>query len=52
MFDLYSFKESCLQEMQALMKRHPKMSYKQATKLLYQPGNMTIVYDKNNFDYE
>ena len=49
--DLLFFRESSRDEIQELIQRHDyKMPIKQAMKFLYQPGNMTIVYDKNNFE--
>jgi hypothetical protein len=49
--ELISFKHSCLEEIMNLIKRHNKMTPQQASKLLYQPGNMTITFDQSNFDY-
>jgi hypothetical protein len=48
--ELDSFKQSCNEEILNLIKRHKYMTIHQAAKLLYQPGNMNIVYDKTNFD--
>jgi hypothetical protein len=48
--ELLSFKQSCLEEIVTLINRHKSMTPQQASKLLHQPGNMTIVYDKKNFD--
>ena len=47
--DIYLFKKSSINEIKNLMNRHPNMKYKDASKLLYQPGNMTIKYDETNF---
>ena len=47
--DLYSFKISAMIELRALANRHQNMNLRQAQKLLYQPGNMNIIYDENNF---
>ena len=47
--DLQSFRASCLTEIKTLISRHWEMSIRQAQKLLYQPGNMNIIYDENNF---
>jgi hypothetical protein len=47
--DLYNFKISCINEIHTLMRRHWQMNFKEAKKLLYQPGNMTIIYDEHNF---
>jgi hypothetical protein len=47
--ELYLFKESCILEIKNLLNRHPNMNYRDAIKLLYQPGNMTIIYDESNF---
>jgi hypothetical protein len=44
--DYEYFAYSAQAEILGLIKRHPKMCYKDAMKLLYQS---TIVYDKNNF---
>jgi hypothetical protein len=46
--DLVYFKKSAVIEITELMKRHSSMTYKDAIKLLYQPGN--ICYDRNNFE--
>lgn len=44
--DYEYFAYSAQTEIMGLIKRHPKIHYKDAMKLLYQT---TIVYDKNNF---
>jgi hypothetical protein len=48
--ELLSFKVSCFEEIMDLVNRHTSMTPQQASKLLHQPGNMTIVYDKTNFE--
>lgn len=48
--ELLSFKQSCLEEIMILINRHNSMTPQQASKLLHQPGNMNIIYDKTNFD--
>lgn len=48
--ELLSFKQSCLEEIVTLVNRNTSMTPQQAAKLLHQPGNMTIVYDKTNFE--
>jgi hypothetical protein len=48
--ELNDFKKESYTEIKKLMERHYFMSIKQASKLLYQPGSMTIVYDKDNFE--
>ena len=50
--DLQLFKESSKIEIKRLQKIHPAITIQQASKLLYQPPNMTIVYDSTNFGYE
>lgn len=47
--DFEEFKKSCLEEITAIINRHWSMTPNQARKLLYQPGNMTIIYDEQNF---
>lgn len=47
--ELYSFKLSSMKELRDLANRHWNMNLRQARKLLYQPGNMNIMYDENNF---
>lgn len=48
--ELNSFKQSCTEEIFNLISRHNLMTIQQATKLLYQPGSMTIKYDVKNFN--
>ena len=48
--DLLKFRQSSSDEIINLIKRNKSMTIKQAAKLLYQPGNMTIVYDPLNFE--
>jgi hypothetical protein len=49
--DLLLFRKSSRDELYELIQRHDfTMPLKQAMKFLYQPGNMTIVYDKQNFE--
>ena len=49
--DLLCFRQSSRDELYELIQRHDfTMPLKQAMKFLYQPGNMTIVYDKHNFE--
>jgi len=48
--ELEFFKKNSYDEVFNLIQRHKFMTIKQASKLLYQPGSMTIIYDKNNFD--
>ena len=47
--ELLIFKLSAINELRALANRHYNMNLRQAQKLLYQPGNMNIIYDENNF---
>lgn len=47
--DFDEFKKSCWKEVKDILKRHETMTISQARKMLYQPGNMTIVYDEQNF---
>jgi hypothetical protein len=47
--DIANFKKTSYDEIINLIKRHQYMTVKQATKLLYQPGSMTITYDIDNF---
>ena len=47
--DFDGFKKSCWKEVKDILKRHQSMTVAQARKMLYQPGNMTIVYDEQNF---
>ena len=47
--DIANFKKTSNDEILNLIKRHKYMTIKQATKLLYQPGSLTIKYDINNF---
>lgn len=51
-YHLQLFKESSKIEIRRLQKIHPSITVQQASKLLYQPPNMTIIYDPNNFGYE
>jgi len=47
--DIQLFKESSIVEIIRLKQIHPSITIQQASKLLYQPPNMTIIYDINNF---
>jgi hypothetical protein len=47
--DIANFKKTSYDEIFSLIQRHKYMTVKQATKLLYQPGSITITYDSNNF---
>ena len=47
--DFDEFKQSCFKEVKDILTRHQSMTVAQARKMLYQPGNMTIVYDEQNF---
>lgn len=47
--DFYQFKRSSWNEVKDILDRHQSMTVSQARKMLYQPGNMTIVYDEQNF---
>ena len=47
--DFEEFKQSCFNEVKDILDRHQSMTPGQAIKMLYQPGNMTIVYDEQNF---
>jgi len=47
-YDLVYFKENAENEIIELMEKHNSMTYKDAIKLLYQPGN--ICYDSDNFE--
>lgn len=47
--DVDEFKQSCFKEVKDILNRHQSMTLAQARKMLYQPGNMTIVYDEQNF---
>ena len=51
-YHLHLFKESSKIEIRRLQKIHPAMTFTQATKLLYQPPTMTLIYDPQNFVYE
>lgn len=46
--DFAYFKKNAENKIIELMKKHNSMTYKDAIKLLYQPGN--ICYDINNFE--
>lgn len=48
--EFVSFRQSCLQEIRELIIRNRYITIKQASKLLYQPGNITISYDCENFE--
>jgi hypothetical protein len=48
--DIHLFKNSCVNELNQLMQKHPSMNFKDAMRLLYQPGSMNIKYDKSYFD--
>jgi hypothetical protein len=48
--DIHLFKHASVNELEQLMERHPSMNYKDAIRLLYQPGSMNIKYDKSYFD--
>lgn len=48
--ELQEFRQSSTKEILGLISRHKYMSIQQASKLLYQPGNMTIKYDPLNFE--
>ena len=48
--EFISFRQSSLQEIRELIIRNKYMTVKQASKLLYQPGNIKITYDSANFE--
>ena len=43
------FKESAIQDIRRLLSIHSSMTIKDAMRLLYQPPNVNLQYDKNNF---
>jgi hypothetical protein len=45
--DLDNARRASFTELNTLIQRHPKLDFKEAQKLLYQP----LSYDKNNFIY-